>query len=186
MEQRVESVQEEVSNGRGEQDGGVRFILREIAEQKSRENNLLVFGIEEGSGPTAESDLVKLNSLTGELGVSFKLDQVASVRGRIGKEKDGGTRPILVSFRNMVARETVLETNKKLMALGSKLRIKPDSTRMQREEDSRLQKDAEAKNATSPSDAHGEYRMRLVGPPGHRQVIKERDRRKWPRVYENR
>ena len=97
-------------------------------------------------------------------------------RRRLGKHQPDTARPLLIGFHSYEIRNRVISNAKKLK---SKVRFKPDLTKMQKEEQKKLVEEVTKLNEDEPSDESGDYRWRLVGPPGNMQKAKVRDILKW-------
>ncbi|XP_077551934.1 uncharacterized protein LOC144166231 [Haemaphysalis longicornis] len=82
-------------------------------ENRSRRNNLLVFGVEEGS-PESESDL-KVSVVDNIFGKKLKV-QVQTIERihRLGKQRPGYIRPVIMRFYDCKEKENILQNCSKL------------------------------------------------------------------------
>jgi hypothetical protein len=64
-------------------------------------------------------------------------------------------------------------------SLHSRVRIKPDLTKKQRQEDEEFKKTLDEENKANPKDESGDYRWKLAGPPGNLRKVKERNVKEW-------
>lgn len=163
-------------------------IMSEVKNREIRKNNVIVLGLNEPpsvQGEPLESRMKKEDATLDEVIAELKLD-VGEVRSkikyrkRLGEKKAGYQRPLLICFRDQAIRESVLSQSAELKdGPMANIRLRPDLTAMEREEDASLRREADTLNVQSPSDDQGDYRWKVVGPPGRLRKVKERDIEKW-------
>ena len=94
---------------------------------------------------------------------------------RLGRWAEGKARPLLVSFKDIAHKETVLSNLAKLKAPIEKFRgvgISPDLHPKEREEIKRMVSEAKQAHIESESDEVENYRFIVVGKGMRRRVIK--------------
>ena len=119
---------------------------------------------------------IEMNAASVQENVKFKT--------RLGAKQAGRRRPFLVKFHDQRIRNEVLRNAKKITTPG--VRIKPDLTKMQRQEDEKLKKDVDDTNSSNPEDESGQYRLKVAGPPGNLRKIKVRNIQEWEQEDERR
>lgn len=153
-------------------------VLTEIDERKSRERNIVVFGIKEQSGDSGEErqqkDLDIVRDVFKTCKVRTNVDSFARVI-RLGKyssneESTRSGRPVLISLQNM---DLKINLFKKISALHQTdtyktIRIANDLTRSEREKEKELYEEAKDKQQKS----NGEATYKVRGPPWARRVVR--------------
>jgi hypothetical protein len=153
-----------------------------------RKFNVIIYGLTEQLPDGAESrevmmekDKNTLDNLLTKMNQdpAFVNDSI-KYRRRLGKREVGKVRPLLISFSDIDCRNSVLASATVLEGpIAKKIRIRPDLTQMQREDDSKIIKEVSDLNEEEPQDELGDYRWRVVGPPGMLRKAKTRDLNKW-------
>ena len=114
-----------------------------------------------------------LRNLFNEIGAVTSENDIAFAK-RLGPRGES-TRPLLIGFSNLNARESVLDNAKKLAGMDEarqQISIIRDLTPKQREEEENLRKEAVKKNAElSPEDSEN-WEFRVVGPRGKRRMVR--------------
>ena len=158
-------------------------IYTEIKEREDRRCNVIVSGIAESEARNKDDvfaeernhltklfDDLEMNSITTSENVKFKT--------RLGKrEPDKGPRPFLLKFHNANVRDDVLRNARKVSNSG--IRIKPDLTKKEREEDEKFKKNVDDENNKNPTDESGDFRWKVAGPPGNLRKVKMRNVQEW-------
>ena len=103
---------------------------------------------------------------------------------RLGVKQAGKQRPFLVKFRNVRTRDDVLQNARKITDSG--VRMKPDLTKMGREEDENFKKKVDTENEAKPEDDSGDFRWKVAGPPGNLRKVKVRDIKEWEAAQQRR
>lgn len=98
-------------------------------------------------------------------------------KARLGTKEPGRQRPLLLKFHDVRVRNDVLRNATKITASG--VRIKPDLTKKQRQEDEEFKKTLDEENKSNPKDESGDYRWKLAGPPGNLRKVKDRNVKEW-------
>lgn len=71
----------------------------------------------------------------------------------------------------------MLRNASKIPAGGA--RIKPDLTKMQRDEDEKFKRKLDEENDAEPKDESGDFRWKVAGPPGNLRKVKCRNIQDW-------
>ena len=157
-------------------------VLAEMKDREDRKHNAVIIGIKESSKTdkteihAEENDL--LNQLFADIGINpDTTSENIRFRTRLGTKEVGKQRPFLLKFHDTRVRDNVLRNATKVTTPG--VRIKPDLTKKQREEDELFKKTVDEENKTKPRDDSGDFRWKLAGPPGNLRKVKERDIKKW-------
>ena len=101
-------------------------------------------------------------------GVKFK--------SRLGSKQAGKHRPFLVKFHDRRVREEVMRKAKNVRA---GIRMKPDLTKKERDEDEKFKRTLDEENRAEPKDDSGDFRWKLAGPPGNLRKVKVRNIQEW-------
>lgn len=149
----------------------VSEAVREMEERKMRENNIVIFGVQEKDSSVSQEriqhDLEYVKQILVTCGVETEVRNIRGVR-RLGKyDVNGRKRPLHVGFNE---RRVKIELFKNIRALQSNsvytnVSITNDLTKTQREQENKLF--LEAKNLTD--SGRGIFKLR--GPPWARKVI---------------
>ena len=157
-------------------------VLAEIKDREERKKNVIVLGVKESSATgkadihTEENDL--LSKLFRDMGVNdISASDDIKFKARLGAKEPGKKRPFLLKFHDSRLRDKVLRNTAKIKSPG--VRIKPDLTKKQREEDDLLKKEVDDENKLNPKDESGDYRWKLAGPPGNMRKVKVRNIQEW-------
>ncbi|CAG2191303.1 unnamed protein product [Mytilus edulis] len=142
----------------------VTNVLEEINERKSRENNLIIFGIpeidEESKEVRENTDKERLNELFKDCKIQLDKENLKTIK-RLGKfNKEKLNRPILVKLPSAEPKITLfrnihyIKTNPKYAKVG----VSNDLTQAEREQEKRLWD--QAKKQTE-EEISGDYHFRL-------------------------
>ncbi|CAG2202747.1 unnamed protein product [Mytilus edulis] len=153
----------------------VTNVLEEINERKSRENNLIIFGIpeidEESKEVRENTDKERLNELFKDCKIQLDKENLKTIK-RLGKfNKEKLNRPILVKLLSAEPKITLfrnihyIKTNPKYAKVG----VSNDLTQAEREQEKRLWD--QAKKQTE-EEISGDYHFRVRGPPWARKVVR--------------
>lgn len=185
-----EIVQEELKSG--EEDGNsnnagqvttkgskppetVESVLTELNERKARENNIVIYGVQEiiteDDKERKHHDDMKVNNILETCKIPTTEENKVTKIVRIGKfDKDKAKRPMLVTFKNNATKGKLF---KNIRFLGSKEELKHvsignDLTRNEREQEAALRNEAKRLS----EEASGECQYRVRGPPWARKIVK--------------
>ena len=138
--------------------------------RETRKCNLVLHGLPEPEMLGAASkeaiyaeEKENLNGLLTKM--SLNVDEVngsIKFRKRLGEKQLNKSRPLLIGFTGSDKRSDVMTASK--TANIRNISFKPDLTKMQREENTKLVLEVQELNAKKPSDDSGDYRWKLVGP----------------------
>ena len=147
-------------------------IIGEIEERKSREKNIVIYGIEEMDSTSTEEriehDTTTVERIFDCCEVEHDRNDITKVK-RIGKhDKNKKSRPMIVSLRSLELKKKLMKNLRKLKENGlENVRISNDLTKAERENENKLY--AEARQLEKES---GEYQFRVRGPPWDRKLVK--------------
>ena len=137
-------------------------IHNEIADRESRRNNLILFGIPEGSNDKTSA----MELMTGVLEID-PTEAALTKTSRIGIETPGKTRGLLITFKNGSIKEKIFKNLKALKGTKfEKVSIQNDLTKAEREREKELR----AKAKELEKNEGGQFRVK--GPPWARKIIK--------------
>ena len=159
-------------------------VSAEMKDCEDRKHNILLIGMKESTAAEKAEVLAEENGFLGQMFQDMGMDPADTstnikFKARLGhKELGKPPRPFLLKFRSVNVRDKVLQNAKKIKD-SSSIRIKPDLTKKEREEDEKFKKAIDEENKTEPKDEMGDFRWKLAGPPGNLRKIKERDIPKW-------
>jgi len=195
----VKDITSEVKELKGKMEnncGNVKAsVMAEVGNRELRKFNLIIYGLAEQPTDGAESresqmdkDKKVLDALLTQMSQDSEMvNDTIKYRRRLGKKEVGKVRPLLLSFTSVDCRNCLLESASDIKGpLAKKVRIRPDLTQMQREDDSKVITEITDLNKDEPKDELGDYRWRVVGPPGMLQKAKTRDLNKWKQAEERR
>jgi hypothetical protein len=183
LEKRVEEVAEIAKKNDGLSREEMTAMLREereeTLERKNRELNVILHGAEE-CGPEVQGgeermrwDKEECLQLFNNLQLGVGRDDIKFCR-RIGPKGDSA-RPLVIGFSNGATRNRVLKADTRQQA--PELKLGPDLTKKQREEESNIWKEMEEKNKNRTAEEKSKNLVwRLVGPKGERRLVLGPDR----------
>ena len=96
---------------------------------------------------------------------------------RLGPKEGGKRRPLLLKFDDVSTKDKVLSNSHHVR--NSAVKLKPDMTKMERDEDSRFRASVDEENKNNPKDNSGDFRWQVAGPPGKLRKKKVRDIPLW-------
>lgn len=161
------------------------LVFKELAEQKSKENNLMIYNLEEpdntvlrGADRKAQDD-DKLKEVLAVLEVDLNLKDAARFTARTGNlnlDKDDPVnkpRPMIVGFHDIQSKEKILKAARKLKdSQFDYISIVTDLTARQRKLEQDLRDECTKKNDELTVEEAGNYLWKVVGPRGQRQLRK--------------
>lgn len=164
-----------VANGKPAQEN-VSHVIEEIRERKTRENNLMIFGMKEHNSDNKEdresSDREKVNQIFTDAKIKLEENSITSVArlGNFVKNKEG-CRPLMVELKSVDIKVSLF---KNMHYIKDKpkyqgMNMCNDLTKAERENEKRLW--AEAKKLNS-SNLSGDFMHKVRGPPWARKIVK--------------
>ena len=164
-------------------------VLSEMKDREDRKHNIIVNGMNESSATEKEDVIAEENNILRKLFDKMEIDAKATsenikFKTRLGTKEPGKQRAFLVKFHDVRVRDDVLRNGKKVSESG--VRIKPDLTKIEREEDVKFRKMIDEENENDPKDDSGDYRWKIAGPPGNLRKVKVRDIKEWEEAQRKR
>ena len=157
-------------------------VLKEMEERKARQSIVIIHGLSEPNvtikdkDERIEADKAKISDLLGEIEIDDDKDNIVFAK-RLGarpKEDDEAPRPLRVGFKTAVQQSSVVEAARKIDRKGdgefSKVSVVPDITRLQRQEELALRKEADRLNAEDPTEPKNSV-WKVVGKRGERRLV---------------
>ena len=190
---RVAGVEEEVkelkanvqslrSNTGQVQENAAAAVFSEMNERERRRGNIIIHGLAEPAATIKdgkareEADLVKCQELVDLIEVDIQVKNVVQFNKRLG-EKKAEPRPLLLGFKDPGAKDLILANTRKLSKADEpwdKVNVVQDLTKMQREDDEKLRKEAEMKNNDMDEEEAKNWMFRVVGQRGQRRLVRAR------------
>lgn len=146
----------------------VSNLIEEMRERKSREKNMIVFGIPEADTQEEREtyDNNQINQLFTDCGITLDPANIEKSI-RLGKYNAGRARPIKVSLQTVEAKVSLFTNmyKAKKMAKYEKVGVSNDLTKTERKEEKRLWEEAQRlqKNDGKP--------RKVRGPPSARRIV---------------
>ena len=164
-------------------------VLTEIKDRDERKFNLIVNGVKESNATEKPEVQQEENELLNQLFSDMQMNAETTsdniqFKTRLGTKQAGRNRPFLLKFRDQRTRNDVLRNARKVLESG--IRVRPDLTKLQRQEDEKFRKTVDEENSVNPEDDSGEYRWKVAGPPGNLRKIKVRNIQEWEEEAERR
>ena len=157
-------------------------VLTELEEREKRKANIIVHGIEESGAEVTDgrirksADLVKLQSLADSLNLEIQLSTSLRYSKRLGEKSDTSTkpRPLMLSFKNVNDKTSLLENSAKLKELEEwkSVSLVQDLTKKQRQHEQSLRAKCDAKNEERSEEEAKNWEWKVVGRRGERRVVK--------------
>jgi hypothetical protein len=153
----------------------VSDTIKEMNERKSREKNMIIYGLNEPESTNREERLAhdksEIMEITKTCEVEITEEDIATTK-RIGRyDPEKPVRPLMVVLREAEIKRTILRNGNKLKSEESNYKhisLAHDMTRTEREEEKKLW--AEAKQRQTKSQ--GKYIFKVRGPPWDRKIIR--------------
>ena len=164
-------------------------VLAEIKDRDERKFNVIVNGVKESNETEKTEVQNEENRLLNQLFSDMQMNADTTsdniqFKTRLGTKQAGRNRPFLLKFRDQRTRNDVLRNARKVLESG--IRIRPDLTKLQGQEDEKFRKTVDDENSVNPEDNSGEYRWKVAGPPGNLRKIKVRNIQEWEEEAERR
>ena len=160
-------------------------VFKEMGERENKQDNLIVHGLEEppdnikDGKKRAEKDYDNFQEVVDRIGVNIQVKDVVKFSRRLGEKKNSEPRPLQLGFKDKDARAKVLENAKKLkdeVEQFKKINIVIDLTKMQRDEEAKLEKEAKEKNeAMSDQEKAKNGYYKIVGKRGQRREVRVKE-----------
>ncbi|VDI18485.1 Hypothetical predicted protein [Mytilus galloprovincialis] len=167
-------VSEDIEGGVLPNQGTVTTVLEEINERKTRENNLIIFGITENESENKqeriEHDVENIVQLFKDAKITLDIENIRKTQ-RLGKyDKEKTNRPLLVHLKSIDSKLTLFRNMHYIRSYPKyqKVNVSNDLTKSEREEEKRLW--AEAKKLQENNS--GDFLFKVRGPPWARKVVK--------------
>ena len=146
-------------------------VLTELEEREKRKPNLIVHGIKEdevADGRIRKSaHLAKLQSLVDSLNLEIQLSTSLRFSKRLGEKSDTSTkpRPLLLSFKNVNDKTSLLENSAKLKDLEdwNSVTLVQDLTKKQRQHEQSLREKCDKKNEERSEEDAKNWEWKVVG-----------------------
>ena len=159
--------------GKDGKEHNVTAVMSEINERKSRECNMIIYGIKESDSEDKETrrdhDREHVERIAETCDVSIEEDSITKII-RLGKySAEKKSRPLLVAFTHPGKKVEFFKgrSNLRESVRFKDVRLANDLTRTEREAEKNLY--AKAKDLSEKSS--GEFRFRVRGPPWARKVV---------------
>ena len=164
-------------------------LLLEMKDREDRKYNVIVNGLRESNATVVEEVRAEENELLNKLFNDMQIDgesTSASIKfkTRLGAKQPGKNRPFLLKFRDRRTRENVLRNASRLPSTG--VRVKPDLTKEERDEDDKFKRILDEENNAEPKDESGDFRWKVAGPPGNLRKVKVRNIAEWEQAQKRR
>lgn len=158
-------------------------VFIEINEREARKLNLVIHKVPEpeptvtGDRNKKKSDEDKLTAIFSSIGCEVNFSEEVKFFYRVGKREINSEpnrqRPVIVGFRSLEKREAILNKARGLQdTVHTEIRIVPDLTHRQRQEEDKLRREAEHRNETMTEEEAGNFLWTVVGPRGQRRLRK--------------
>lgn len=155
------------------QASNVNDVLSEIKERKQRENNFIIYGIEETKVPKKyeerqEYDLNKAIEVVQACKVEIEADEIERT-ARIGKfNKEKMKRPILIVLKDGEKKRQIFKGAKDMRETFQDVALANDFTPAERESEFKLYQEAKELE----KNCQGGFKYKVRGPPWARKVVK--------------
>ena len=175
MKEKTESLEAKIASNTN----NVKAATMNEAEQRmKRRKNVLLFGVPESTAATPAErishDKAELGKVLDIVNASEKIKEDGAKRvTRVGKATPGNPRPLRVELKSEDQREELLEKSRILREDDEQpVKMKPDLTKMQQDQDKALRKEVDDLNKEKPRDDDGPFYWRIGGPPGELRKVK--------------
>ena len=163
-------------------------ILSEMKDREDRKCNIIIHGMIEPTATEKEEVHRMENDSLRSIFQEMQTDTEQALnaikfKSRLGAKQPGKHRPFLVKFHDRRVQQQVMQ---KTMNAPEGIRIKPDLTKKQREEDDKFKRSLDEENQSEPKDDSGDFRWKLAGPPGNLRKVKTRDIQEWEEAQQRR
>ena len=155
----------------GTQQKNIDLTMQEMREREEKMPNLILFNVKEAQtnvrDEISREDTKTFVDMCQVMRITMSQDKVMSAR-RLGEKKDDTDRPILIKLSNHSLKGNIFKNTGKLANTKYKdISIANDLTKMQREQNTKLRREAKQKEE---NDKSGKYGYKVVGPPWARKI----------------
>ena len=152
-------------------------VMHEAEQRLENRKRVVLYGVPESQAETPTDrirhDRQELNEVLVTIGASDEVKEDGSLRiTRVGKTDPENPRALRVELRSELQRDELLEKARILRDDDHPIRMKPDLTKMQRDQDKALRQEVDDLNKAKPSDGEGPFHWRVAGPPGQLRKAK--------------
>ncbi|VDH90197.1 Hypothetical predicted protein [Mytilus galloprovincialis] len=151
-------VSEDIEGGVLPNQGTVTTVLEEINERKTRENNLIIFGITENESENKqeriEHDVENIVQLFKDAKITLDIENIRKTQ-RLGKyDKEKTSRPLLVHLKSIHSKLTLFKNMHYIRSYPKyqKVNVSNDLTKSEREEEKRLWAEAKKLQENNSGD----------------------------------
>ena len=154
-------------------------VMHEADQRLNNRKKVVLYGVTESSAANASDrirhDKQELSKVLSIIGASEEIQEDGALRvTRVGKSDPTNPRPLRVELKSEIQRDELLDKARILRDDDHSVRMKPDLTKMQRDQDKALRKEVDDLNKAKPSDGDGPFHWRVGGPPGQLRKTKVR------------
>ncbi len=153
----------------------ITTVIDELNERKTRETNLLIFGLKENvseiSQEREEQDTENIFQLYKDAKITMERVIIQKTQ-RLGKlDKEKACRPLLIQLQSVEAKITLFKNVHYLKALPkyTDVIVSNDLAKTERARKKELWEEAKKMN---DKDDSGDYKYKMMGPPWARKVVK--------------
>ena len=163
-------------------------VLSEMKAREERKLNIIIHGMKE---PDATEKPEIHRQENEQLSVLFQEMQINAegvlegikFKSRLGQKQPGKHRPFLVKFHDRRVRDDLM---RKAKNVRTGIRLKPDLTKKERDDDEKFKQMLDEENRTEPKDDSGDFRWKIAGPPGNLRKVKVRNIQEWEQAQQRR
>ncbi len=162
------------NNKEGPSQDQIDDVIGEINERKARENNMIIFGIEESKSNLKteknQHDLNKINELYTDAKINLEMGNITKI-DRIGKtQSEGKCRPIRVIFESIDPKLALFKNMHYIKSSPKyeKVGVANDLTKTERENEKRLWNEAQKLQKGAKGK---DFLYKVRGPPWARKVV---------------
>ena len=144
----------------------VQVICNELKQRERKQNNLVVFGLNEGN-----HDGETIQELVTTVGTQSKVNSTF----RIGEEKEGKPRPLVICFATKQGRDQLYSNLRNLKGRDkwNKVSVVPDLTKLQCVEEKKIyQQLLEEVTKKNEESEEGDGLWKVVGKRGTKRIVK--------------
>ena len=154
-------------------------VFDEIEDKERRANNLIFHNVPENSPSNSKKDnfdyeIDQVGLYCEAMNVEFKnRDDVKFIYRAGERQQNGRSRPLVVGMRDNALKEYILRVSYRLKNTRfPEVRIIPDITKMQRDRESDLYHECEARNANRTPDETNRFLWRVLGRRGCKRLVR--------------
>jgi hypothetical protein len=179
LRQELDKVKQALDQERGDRNA---MLSEELRDRELRRNNIVIHGLPEPNENTSysrarmEQDRAVCGNLFSTMGIRTRQEDLRFCR-RVG-ERGQDPRPITIGLRTEEEKRAILERARLLRGTSyDNVSIVPDMTKMQRQAEDNLTREAEARNGQlTAEDREKNLKWLVVGKRGEKRLIKATER----------